>query len=104
MAVRHYTDLDMMGNHILNAEVSRHIDVVLTVTGWDDRRQAIHVEGLKAEQNGVVGLSQNVSQAEREAAASADMYVCEQREGSFTIAISGNKPVCDIPITIILFD
>lgn len=52
----------------------------------------------------VVGLSQDVSTAERETVASAELYVCGQADGSFTIAYGGDKPTYDIPITLILLD
>ena len=82
---------------------STSVDKVLTVSAWSDSRQSIAISGLTAEQNGVVGLSQSVSLQEREAAETASLYVCGQEDGSFTVAIGGDKPTCDIPITVILF-
>ncbi len=84
-------------------EVSRSVNVTLTVAGWVDSRQTITIDGLKAAQDGVVGLSQDISTAERETAASAELYVCDQADGSFTIAYGAEKPTCDIPIAVILF-
>ena len=89
----------------VSGEVSRTVDVTLTVAGWGDNVQyVVPVEGLMANQNGVVGLSQGISQAEREAAANADMYVSGQADGSFTITRGGDKPTRDIPIPLILFE
>ena len=70
---------------------------------WSDNKQNIEISGLTADQNGIVGLSQSVSMEEREAAETASLYVCGQQDGSFTVAIGGDKPTCDIPITVILF-
>ena len=84
---------------------TRSVHITLTVAGWGSNVQyVVPVEGLTADQNGVVGLSQDISQAEREAAASADMYVSDQADGSFTITRGGDKPTRDIPITLILFE
>lgn len=75
----------------------------LSVSGWVDGKQNVAIAGLTAVQNGVVGLSQFISVQEREAAAMASLYVSGQAEGYFTVAIGGDKPTCDIPITIVLF-
>ena len=83
---------------------SRFENAVLTVAGWVDNRQTVEIEGLTVLQNGVVGLSQDVSVAELEAAGNAGLYVSGQADGSFNISYTGDKPTCDIPITVILFD
>ena len=82
---------------------SMSVDKVLSVASWSDNKQNIEISGLTADQNGIVGLSQSVSMEEREAAETASLYVCGQQDGSFTVAIGGDKPTCDIPITVILF-
>ena len=87
-----------------SSTASRSINTTLTVQGWANNQQVVSIPGLRADQNGIVGLSQDVSQIEREAAGDADMYACAQAEGSLTIALGGDKPTCDIPITIVLFD
>jgi len=84
--------------------VSRAIDLTLTAAGWTNGNQIISVEGLTAAQNGIVGMAQTISTAEHDAAAGAKLYLSEQAEGSFTIALAGDQPECDIPITLILFD
>lgn len=81
---------------------SKFFDTTLTVLGWENGRQNVSIEGLKAKQNGVVGLSQDVSGVELEAAGNAGLYVCGQADGYFTVSFSGEKPTCDIPITVIL--
>jgi len=88
----------------IEGKVSRSVDTTLTVAGWENNRQVVNIDGLTATQNGVVGLSQDISTAERETVAGAELYVCGQADGSFTIAYGGDKPTYDIPITIILLD
>lgn len=83
--------------------VSEPVNATLTVNGWVDSKQVVSVDGLTAAQNGVVGLSQDITAAEYEVAGSASMYICGQADGSFTIALGGDKPTCDIPIVLILF-
>ena len=88
----------------ISGEISRSVDVTLTVAGWENNRQIVEIGGLTANQNGVVGLSQDISTAERETVASAELYICGQADGSFTVAYGGDKPTYDIPITLILLD
>jgi len=85
-------------------KVSKAINTTLTVAGWVNGSQIVTVNGLKADQNGIVGMSQDISTAEREAVAAAELYVCGQANGSFTVGLGGDKPTCDIPITLILLD
>ena len=88
----------------LSGEISRPLDVTLTVDRCENNRQIVEIGGLTANQNGVVGLSQDISTAERETVASAELYICGQADGSFTVAYGGDKPTYDIPITLILLD
>lgn len=83
---------------------SSAIHKILTTAGWVNNQQIVSISGLTAEQNGIAGLSQDISQAEFEAAANAEMRICAQAAGSLTIAYHGDKPGCDIPITIIILD
>ena len=82
--------------------VSKSVNVTLTVAGWINGSQTVSIDGLTATQNGVVGIAQDVSTAEMEAARTAEMYVSGQTDGAFTIALGGDKPTFDIPITVIL--
>ena len=88
----------------ISGEISRSVNATLTVAGWENNRQIVEIEGLTANQNGVVGLSQDISTAERETVASAELDICGQADGSFTVAYGGDKPTYDIPITLILLD
>ena len=66
--------------------------------------QDVAVEGLTAEQNGIIGVSQDVTTEQLEAVRMAGLYVNGQSEGTITIALDGDTPYCDIPVTIILLD
>ena len=59
-------------------------------------------DGMTADTDGVVGISQLISDAELEAVKSAELYVCGQGDGTLTIAAFGDVPTCDIPIVVIL--
>ncbi len=83
---------------------SSAVHKVLTAAGWVNNQQVVSISGLTANQNGIAGLSQDISQAEFEAAANAEMRICAQADGSFTVVYHGDKPGCDIPITIIILD
>ncbi len=74
----------------------------LTKAGWVNNQQTVSISGLTADQNGIAGLSQDISQAEFEAAINAEIHTCAQATGSLTVAYYGDKPECDIPITIIV--
>lgn len=82
---------------------SRAVTATLTVAGWENGQQTISVDGLTADQNGIIGLTQDISTAEKEAVRAAEMTVCGQSDGTLTIAMDGDKPTCDIPVVIILF-
>ena len=41
----------------ISGEISRSVNATLTVAGWENNRQIVEIEGLTANQNGVVGLS-----------------------------------------------
>lgn len=75
---------------------------VLTVSGWVNNRQVVTIDELTAEQNGIAGLSQDISTTELEATEAAAIYACGQEDGKLIFALGGDKPTCDIPIVIIL--
>ena len=81
---------------------SKAVECTLTVAGWSAGRNTISVDGLGADTNGVIGLTQNISTAALEAVRSAEMYVCGQAEGTLTIAADGEIPTYDIPVVVIL--
>lgn len=102
-----YSQLPFDDEEIYNAlagkcDASVFIDTVLTASGWSDGQQVLSISGLGAEQNGVIGISQSISDDQFTAAAKAGLYICAQSAGSITIAANGTVPECDIPVTVIL--
>lgn len=64
--------------------------------------QDIAIDGLTAEQNGIIGVAQNLTEEQLEATREAGLYISQQSDGSLTIALDGEVPSCDIPVVIIL--
>lgn len=74
----------------------------LIKNGWVDGRQTLLVTGLRADHNGVIGIAQDVTDSQMEAAKNAEMYVCDQMDGALTVAVFGDVPQIDIPVVTIL--
>lgn len=75
---------------------------VLTKNGWTSGQQALLVTGLRADHNGVIGVAQEITDSQMEAAKAAEMYVCSQSDGVLTVAAFGDTPHIDIPVVTIL--
>lgn len=89
------------------ANLSKTISTVLSASEWSSNApytQDIAVNGLAAEQNGIISVSQNATNEQIEAAKNAELRVKAQADNSLTIAANGDKPVYDIPVFIILLD
>lgn len=86
----------------VNSGGSTAVSATLLSGGWSSGEQTLQISGVTAESNGVIGLSQSVSDAEMEAAKNAELYVCGQGTGTITIAAYGETPTRDIPVVIIL--
>lgn len=88
------------------ADSSRAITATLLASQWDTdglvSTQTITIEGLTAEQNGVIGAAQNLTGLQIETVREAGLYISNQGEGFLTIASDGETPSCDIPVLIIL--
>ena len=84
------------------ANSSVAINTTLLASAWSAGQQTVAIEGMTADTDGVVGISQLISDAELEAVKSAELYVCGQGDGTLTIAAFGDVPTCDIPIVVIL--
>ena len=65
-------------------------------------QQEIAIDGLTEDQNGIIGVAQNITLEQLEATREAGLYIRQQSDGSLTIALDGEVPVCDIPVIIIL--
>lgn len=83
---------------------STYFSGVLLASAWSNNQQVIAVDGLGADQNGVIGLSQSITNEQLQAAKEAMIYVCGQGDGTLTIALSGEIPACDIPVTVLLME
>ena len=86
----------------VNSSGSTAVSPTLLSGGWSSGEQTLQISGVTAESNGVIGLSQSVSDAEMEAAKNAELYVCGQGTGTITIAAYGETPTRDIPVVVIL--
>ena len=85
------------------ANLSVAINAVLLMSAWSDDSpyvQTISVEGLTADQNGIITIGQNITTEQLEV--KADMRISDQADGSLTVTAYGDKPTRDIPVTIIL--
>lgn len=83
-------------------DASNAVTATLTAAGWASGQQTLTIAGLGATQNGVIGLSQSITDEQLSAASEAEMYICSQAAGSVTIAANGSVPTCDIPVVVIL--
>lgn len=102
-----YSQLPFDDEEILTAlsekcDASSAVTATLTASSWVNGQQTLTVNGLGATQNGIIGLSQNITEAQLSAASEAELYICGQAAGSITIAVNGTVPTCDIPVVIIL--
>lgn len=88
------------------ADSSRAVLFLLQASDWVIEgavsTQEIAIDGLTAEQNGVIGAAQNLTEAQMDSVRAAGLYISEQKEGSLTIASDGEVPSCDIPVVLIL--
>jgi hypothetical protein len=105
-----YVDVtdDSAGNRRIrinpDEDASRAVNTTLLASAWSDGKQTLTVEGLGKDQNGIIGLAQNISTTALQAAEEGKLYACGQRDGELDIGANGEVPVCDIPVTLILFD
>lgn len=76
----------------------------LRANAWENSQQRLSVDGLTANQNGVIGVTHDITDEQLLACGNGGLYVCEQGEGYLMIALSGDTPPCDIPVVVILLD
>lgn len=86
----------------LKTNNSAPVAVTLTVDGWSNGSQSVAVEGLGAGKNGVIGLAQNITKEQRDAAIDAELYIRSQNGGTLVIGAYGTVPVVDVPLSILL--
>ena len=76
----------------------------LLASAWDSsNEQDVTVTGLTAYSNGIVGLPQDITDAEYAAATAASLKVVGQTDDTLTIKAMGTVPSIDIPISVVLF-
>ena len=82
------------------------IDATLTADAWveseDSHTQEILIDGLTAEQNGLINVAQSATASQRLAARDAILSILEQKDGSLIIVSDGTLPEEDIPVCVIL--
>lgn len=78
------------------------VTATLLASGWQSSQQRIAVSGLGATQNGIVGITQSITDEQLNACLAAGLFVCNQEDGYLTIAASGDTPTYDIPVLVIL--
>lgn len=79
------------------------VDAILYSNAWNNGKQTIAVNGLTEGTNGTIGISQDITPEQMDAAHNAMLYACGQGKNTLTIAVYGETPTCDIPVTVILF-
>jgi len=83
---------------------SNAVPITLYASNWASGQQTIVVSGVTSSSNGVIGLAQNISDSQMEAAKDSELYICGQGNGTITIAAFNDTPNCDIPAVVILID
>ena len=89
------------------ADKSAEVSGTLLASDWVGEEapytQEISVEGLEAGQGGSIGLAQNATTEQRQAAREAVITVLDQDDGSLAVVADGDKPAIDIPFVITIF-
>ena len=85
-----------------NSGSSTAVTATLLASGWSGGQQTLTIDGVTADSNGVIGVTQDITNAEMEAAKSAELYVCAQGDATLTVAAFGETPTCNIPVVVIL--
>lgn len=84
---------------------SKAVDVTLQASAWSSANPptlTVPVSGLGVAQNGTIGVAKSATQAQRKAAAAAQIGIQAQAAGSLTLVADGTKPTVNIPATVIL--
>lgn len=87
------------------ANLSVAINYVLLMSAWSEVApyvQTISIDDLGADQNGILTIGQNITTEQLEDVVAADMRITDQADGTLIVTAYGDKPIRDIPVTIIL--
>jgi len=81
---------------------SNAIYATLLGNGWENGDQTLHIEEVKEDANGIIGIAQEINNTALEAAHNAELYLKDQKDGELTISAYGETPTVDIPVLLIL--
>jgi len=88
------------------ANNSMAIQTVLPASAWAGvsmpYTQELLIDGLTAEQNGVISIAHDATADQRDIARAACLSIIGQEDGKLIIAADGEVPPFDIPVCIIL--
>ena len=74
----------------------------LSAAAWSNKTQALTINGLAANQNGIISLTQDISSDALKAAKKAALRATGQAKNSLTMTADGTVPAVDIPVVVIL--
>lgn len=83
-------------------EESAAVSATLLASGWVDGKQTLAIDGLESDTNGMIGVAQDITNAQMESAKTAELSVSGQGAGTLTISAFGTVPTVDIPVVMIL--
>ena len=86
-----FDDEEMLTALAEKCDASNAVTATLTAAGWASGQQTLTIAGLGATQNGVIGLSQSITDEQLSAASEAEMYICGQA-GYFSDRSAGGQP------------
>lgn len=93
-------EFDSIKTSILSkADKSTQYNITALASKWVDNRQIIDVAGLKMNDKGVIGLTDNTSY---EQSIEAQFSYELPADGSITIIVNGEVPTVNIPIKILI--
>ena len=88
------------------AEESTSIYKLISKDGWTGEStpytQEISAEGVRVDNNIIVGLDSTATTEQMDESSSAKVWVTNQSENSITVSALSRKPSIDIPIRIII--
>ena len=98
-------EMDEAINALSNESTS--MTLTLSASAWieegEAHKQTLEIAGLGENQNGVMGISKNATDAQFEQACKANMRLMGQGEGYVLIKALGDVPTVNIPVDIILY-
>lgn len=82
------------------------VSAVLLASGWAGSyapyTQRLLINGITADSDGIASLAPSCNSTQREEARRASLSIIGQSNGEITIVADGEKPLGNIPVTIII--